>query len=396
MPNQTVCPNCGELYDSTLEQCPLCRHAPQVVGTDSAAHRHSQKTGKSQRGEAGTGVAEDAPEDASSKDGSLRPQPISAPQATSPTRVFSVSDTRNSGGTPRPATVTPRVMATPTPARDGRGPLPAPRVHFDRRRIPRAFLTLSCLALSAAILVGSSFLLWKKDLVKIPIYDELAAKGAQKTLPSDTLPVPAESDTSAATLPSRAEGEQVPCTAIHLEQTELVFNESGGQLQLPVTLTPADTTDERSFSSSDLNVVKVSPVGIVTAVGPGEAVITVRCGEQSEECTVKCSFDTTSETTQVSVDVTKLVLEKDDITFFSAGEHSTLTITNLPVGTPVSWESEDETICTVDTAGHVSAVGKGTTNVIATVGNLTTKCIVRCNFRDNSATEASGTEASNT
>lgn len=390
MQNQTVCPNCGELYDSTLEECPLCRHAPQVVGTaDPISHKHSQKTGKPARGDSGMVGTEDAPEDLSSEEGVLHPQPIASPQVTGETKVFPVTAIKESSPSyaapERPAALKSPVRATPSPARDGRGPMPAPRVYFDRRRVPRAFLTLSCLALSAAILVGGSFLMWKKDLVDIPIYDRLAARAAQKPSASD---VPASSETAdsenTTALPSRAEGELVPCVGIQLEQTALVFNEAGGQLQLPVTLTPADTTDERSFSSSNPDVVKVSPVGIVTAVAPGEAVITVRCGEQSAECKVSCSFDTSSATGQVSVDVKELILIKDDMKFFSAGENYTLTVTNIPVGTPVMWESQDESVCTVDASGHVSAVGNGTTNVIATVGSLKAKCIVRCEFRETS------------
>ena len=57
-----------------------------------------------------------------------------------------------------------------------------------------------------------------------------------------------------------------------------------------------------------------------------------------------------------------------------------LSVTNVPAGTPVEWKSLDESICTVDAGGHVTAVGPGTTRVIATVGNLSAECWVRCRF----------------
>ena len=185
MQNQTVCPNCGELYNSDLEGCPLCGNAPQVVETDFSSRKHSAKPGKYQRNDA---PMEETSEELIPKEEIPRPQPI-VQQITDKTKVFPGLDRRmpaapemtKPGDAIRPLTVT-----TPAPARDGRGPMPAPIVHYDRRRIPRAFLTLSCLALSAAILVGSSFLLWKKDLISVSFYDKLAEQAQQRpTEPSE-------------------------------------------------------------------------------------------------------------------------------------------------------------------------------------------------------------------
>jgi hypothetical protein len=59
-----------------------------------------------------------------------------------------------------------------------------------------------------------------------------------------------------------------------------------------------------------------------------------------------------------------------------------LSVTNVPIGTPVSWRSLGEAVCTVDAGGHVVAVGSGTTRVYATVGEKETFCWVRCKFED--------------
>ena len=69
-----------------------------------------------------------------------------------------------------------------------------------------------------------------------------------------------------------------------------------------------------------------------------------------------------------------------NMTFFAAGENYVLSVTNVPAGTTVEWRSLDESIATVDANGHVKAVGPGTTRVIATVGNLSAECWVRCRF----------------
>jgi hypothetical protein len=56
--------------------------------------------------------------------------------------------------------------------------------------------------------------------------------------------------------------------------------------QLQVTASPADTTDVVSYVSSDESVVTVSDAGLVTAVGYGEAEITVTCGDFTKKVSV--------------------------------------------------------------------------------------------------------------
>ena len=253
----------------------------------------------------------------------------------------------------------------------------------DPRRVPRFFLILSALVLLAALAVGGSYLLWKLDVMDIPYYDELAARrNEQPGEPVNTQSTgeqndPEPADSTAASRP--AGGSPVACTGVSLSQTELSFETVGDQVQLTVSKTPSNTTEDHFFASSDTAVVKVSPVGIVTAVGPGEAVITVTCGSQTAACSVNCSFSEDSVTTEAVV-VDHLELIKDDMTFKAPGENYVLSVTNLPAGTAVSWRSLDESICTVDEKGHVVAVGAGTTRVVASYGSLTAECWVRCRF----------------
>ena len=70
-------------------------------------------------------------------------------------------------------------------------------------------------------------------------------------------------------------GEAVPCTGITLdEQTKSVTSLS--PFTLVATPTPANTTDEVSWISSDTDVATVAD-GVVTPVGLGEATITATC-----------------------------------------------------------------------------------------------------------------------
>ena len=81
--------------------------------------------------------------------------------------------------------------------------------------------------------------------------------------------------------------EQIPCTGISLDQTELTFSASGTQT-LIATVTPSDTTDTVVWSTSADTVATVSG-GVVTAVSNGNATITATCGAYSAICAVTVS-----------------------------------------------------------------------------------------------------------
>lgn len=387
MLNKNVCPNCGQLYDTSLSKCPLCGTAPQVVeNSDPAQRKRISEAERKQRKEAeqearrrkrDSRLLEDEEEELliEEEDALRREEKLRLREEKKAARRAG----KNGGAAAIPNSEIPGF--TPGPARDGRGPMPVVYAEDDRRRVPRIFLTLSTVVLAASLLVGGSYLLWKTGAAKLSVYDKLAAKNEQTTTePGQTQSSTAAPETEQPTRTTLFRGEgAIPCIGITLSQTEIVFETEGGQTQLQAELLPEDTTDERYYSSSDTSVVKVSPVGIVTAVGPGEAVITVSCGEKEAACSVRCTFPAPTAPT-LSPDITELELVKDDMTFMAPGENYLLSVTNIPSGTPVEWSSLDESIATVDENGHVVAVGEGTTRVFAKVGDLETFCWVRCDF----------------
>lgn len=81
--------------------------------------------------------------------------------------------------------------------------------------------------------------------------------------------------------------EEIPCTGITLDQTELTFTAAGTQT-LTATVTPSDTTDTVVWST-DANAIATVSGGVVTAVGNGNATITATCGAYSAKCTVSVS-----------------------------------------------------------------------------------------------------------
>lgn len=381
MMNKNVCPNCGQLYDTDLSKCPLCGTAPQVVDTGDPVQRKriteaERKQRRADRKEAeqeakrrrkDAQLIQDAEEERLIEEEEERRREEKRRRKEEKKAARRQSDGEAPQEEPVQTPVAPEPGFTVTADREGRKPQPAPPVYRDRTRVPRIFLILSCLCLLAALAVGGGYLLWKLEVVELPVFDKLAARNTES---------PAESGE-----PGGTTAQRVAVKGVSLDQERVVFTAAGEQTSLSVTLEPADTTDEQKFQSSDEKVARVSPVGIVTAVGPGTAVITVSCGDKSAQCAVVCDFSGETEAqTETALQVDELILIKDDMSFFAAGENYVLSVTNIPAGVPVEWKSLDESVCTVDEKGHVVAVGGGTTKVVATVGDLSASCIVRCKF----------------
>lgn len=189
----------------------------------------------------------------------------------------------------------------------------------------------------------------------------------------------------------------VPCSGIVLGTGVLDLEEAGEQKQLELKLLPENTTDLPAFVSSDPAVATVSQTGVLTAVGTGQAIITVTCGEKQAQCTVVCWFreettapPQTSQPAETSGPAV-LTLDQSDVSFFNPGESFTLYVTRG--GTAVSrsqvtWTSTDPSIASVQ-EGHVTAVGPGVATITAEYGGEKASCIVRCQFQDTSWTASS-------
>lgn len=82
--------------------------------------------------------------------------------------------------------------------------------------------------------------------------------------------------------------DPVYCTGISLNKSTKAFSSIGATETLTATVTPADTTDTVSWSSSNTNVATVAN-GVVTAIGLGSATITAACGNYSATCAITVS-----------------------------------------------------------------------------------------------------------
>lgn len=214
--------------------------------------------------------------------------------------------------------------------------------------------------------------------------------------------------TTAPTVPSTA-APTVPCTRLVLEQTVVELGQAGEEIQLAVKPMPEGTTDIPTFASSDESVATVSQTGLVTAVGPGQAQITVACGAVSESILVDCWLPeattlppetTVPETTapaptQPEPQPTQpavLALDPSDASCFTVNETFTLYVRlgdSTVSRSKVKWTSSDPKIAKVDN-GVVTAVSKGTATITAEYQGQKAECVVRCRFESSTASGGQG------
>lgn len=101
----------------------------------------------------------------------------------------------------------------------------------------------------------------------------------------------------------KATPSQNPCTEITVEEDSFSMDVGASKMLAPV-LTPADTEDSIYFASDNENVVTVSSLGKVVAVGSGEAKITL-CSSSgvSKEITVTVNGEKLSSDIRLAVNV---------------------------------------------------------------------------------------------
>lgn len=215
------------------------------------------------------------------------------------------------------------------------------------------------------------------------------------------------SQTAESTTQTPDPDNRVSCESLKLSSKYIEFIAEGETWTIIVERAPADTTDAVDFHSTNSDVATVSANGIVTAVGGGQAVIEVTCGDITETCVIVCSFgdptedigDTPTETTE-STGTGEFVFEFDtpfvdattgygDTTLSAQGANWKAYKSTLSVDPEdITWITDDPAVCTVEN-GIVTAVGPGKTKIHAQYNGVTYTCIVRCNF---TVTQTGGSE----
>ena len=163
------------------------------------------------------------------------------------------------------------------------------------------------------------------------------------------------------------EALNVPATGITLskEKIEIAKDKS---IRLTASLTPVDTSDELTWTSSNEEVATVED-GVVKAVGLGEAEIVAMAGSVTKSCPVKVYQGVNN----ITLDVTSHTM--------TIGDFLQLTATIYPKDAEykdVIWSSNNEDVAVVDQKGLVQAKAYGKVKITATSkdGGLEAVCNV--------------------
>ena len=155
----------------------------------------------------------------------------------------------------------------------------------------------------------------------------------------------------------------ISAESIELDKDKITLD-AGSSEKLSAVILPEDTTDMTvSWSSSDESVASVSDDGTVSAVAPGETVITAETENGlSAQCTVTVE-NPLKEVESITLSNKKLTLLK--------GETGTLSARLTPEDAydkTVTWTSSDDSVAAVE-EGLVNAVGEGMAIITATASN---------------------------
>ena len=158
---------------------------------------------------------------------------------------------------------------------------------------------------------------------------------------------------------------------VELDITEADLAVGVDELQLTALVTPSNSIDyELEWSTSDAEVALVSENGVVTPVGPGEAVITASVDMVYQAV---CHIRVTQPAEGVVISRTELKIQ--------IGTSETLEATVRPETANVKeliWSSSDPEVASVSEDGTVTAQKLGETDVVVTTvdGGYTASCKV--------------------
>ena len=189
---------------------------------------------------------------------------------------------------------------------------------------------------------------------------------------SATITVTTEDGSKTATCEVTVNAKVYPVTGVSLNQTSVSLTE-GDDFDLTATVYPSNATNKKvTWSSSDTSVASVKN-GMVVAIKPGTAIITVTTedGNKTATCEIIVS-ERFYPVTGVSLNVTNATL--------TVGETLVLTATVLPSNATnknLTWSSSKETVATViDGKIHALTIGSATITVKTEYGKFSSTCNV--------------------
>jgi uncharacterized protein YjdB len=166
----------------------------------------------------------------------------------------------------------------------------------------------------------------------------------------------------------------VPVTGVTMNPTSLSIME-GNEINIYATVAPADASNKNIFwTSNNASVARVSIYGLVTALSPGTATITVTTEDGAKTATCVVTV------TAAPVAVTGVFISPESLTL-NRGDNSQLTANIQPVNATnkkVTWSSSNSNVATVNEKGLVNALAGGQAIIFVTTeeGSFTDTCSV--------------------
>ena len=349
--SKVICDVCGTTYAETATQCPICGCARKSVAQTGA--------GSAQSGDGSSSAY-------------VRGGRFSKGNVRKRNRTGKEPERRTA------AAPAPKAQSDTRPARR----TTAERKEEESGSVSKGLVAVVIILLLAIVAVTAFICV--KFLLPSGNTDPTDGPGAS-TAPSNN-----------ATNPSSSAPADILCTGLTLSGSTIEFSEQNNGWLLNVELEPADTTEAVAFTSSDETVATVDQNGYITAVGGGQAVITVTCGSVSAECTVICSFGQTTEpTTPIDpsfvFEFNTRYVDKDsgkhDVTIDGPGKTWRAYKTGMAVSPEdIIWTVDDPAICSIDN-GIVTAIAPGKTEIHAQYGDKIYSCIIRCSWTVEEETE---------
>ncbi len=254
-----------------------------------------------------------------------------------------------------------------------------------KRAKPSNALKATAAVLAVAVVAVGGYIAWR-------FYQGANAYNIPSTIQASNPTVASEQMQIPTTLPMET---GVSCVGLSVSDESITFEGPGRAWILSVVPIPEDTTEKVVFTSSDEAVVTVNEQGRVTSVGPGEATITITCGNSVRQCKVVCNFDGVAATTNENGETTATtqpteqtqsthyqdsnwVMNKEsgDVTLI-IGEQFSLELNNDAGETAnVTWTADQNGVVSID-GNVIKGVSVGMINVTATVDGKTFTCIIR-------------------
>ena len=162
-------------------------------------------------------------------------------------------------------------------------------------------------------------------------------------------------------------------TKITLNTSSITLNGIGSTTTLRATVTPSNSSQGVSWTSSNNSVATVSG-GTVKAVGSGTATITAKSGSKSASASVKVVVNTqpvTPTPPPAVIQPTGISLSSNSFTLIKKGATKKITATVSPsnaTNKAVTWTSSNTKVATVS-GGTVKAKANGSTTITAITSN---------------------------